>query len=58
VEDGTIPKSAVPDTDGFKAPQGGFIDGVTYDGKQPNAYLGKFSIGLKQGQKVIPAGVK
>jgi len=58
VDKGVIPAGAVPQSDGFKAPQGGFIDGVTYDGKQPNAYLAKFAIGLKQGQKVTPAGVK
>jgi nitrate/nitrite transport system substrate-binding protein len=57
VADGVIPADAVPQTDGFRAPQGGFIDGVTYDGRKPNAYLGKFSIGLKQGQKVTPSGV-
>jgi len=58
VDKGVIPAAAVPQTDGFKAAQSGFIDGVTYDGKQPNAYLAKFAIGLKQGQKVTPAGVK
>jgi nitrate/nitrite transport system substrate-binding protein len=58
VDAGTIPASAVPTTDGFKAAQSGFIDGVTYDGKQPNAYLAKFAIGLKSGQTVTPAGVK
>jgi nitrate/nitrite transport system substrate-binding protein len=58
VDKGVIPAGAVPQSDGFKAPQGGFIDGVTYDGKQPNAYLAKFAIGLKQGQKVTPTGVK
>ncbi|WP_296677449.1 CmpA/NrtA family ABC transporter substrate-binding protein [Novosphingobium sp.] len=58
VSDGAIPAAAVPETDGFKAPQSGFIDGITYDGKQPNAYLAKFPIGLKAGQSVSPAGVK
>lgn len=57
-EAGTIPAGAIPQTDGFKAPQGGFIDGVTYDGRKPNAYIASFRIGLKQGQKVTPAGVK
>ena len=57
VEQGAIPAVSVPETDGFRAPQSGFIDGVTYDGRAPNAYLAKFSIGLKQGQKVTPAGV-
>jgi nitrate/nitrite transport system substrate-binding protein len=58
IDKGAIPASAVPETDGFKAPQSGFIDGITYDGKQPNAYLAKFAIGLKQGQTVTPTGVK
>jgi nitrate/nitrite transport system substrate-binding protein len=48
----------VPETDGFKGEQSGFIDGLTYDGKRPNAYLAKFAIGLKQGQRVTAAGVK
>jgi nitrate/nitrite transport system substrate-binding protein len=30
---------------------------VTYDGKAPNAYLAKFNIGLKQGQRVTASGV-
>lgn len=38
--------------DGFKAPQADFIDGITYDGKQPNAYLEKFSIGLKGKEQI------
>lgn len=57
-EKGVIPASAIPETDGFKAEQSGFIDGITYNARQPNAYLAKFAIGLKQGQKVTPAGVK
>ncbi len=32
---------------GFKPPQSEFIDNITYDGTQPNAYLKKFKIGLK-----------
>ena len=38
--------------DGFKAPQTEFIDGITYDGKKPNAYLEKFSIGLKGKEQI------
>ena len=38
--------------DGFRAPQTHFIDGITYNGKKPNAYLTKFSIGLK-GKEVV-----
>ena len=39
-------------TDGFKAPTAAFIDGIEYDGKKPNDYLSKFSIGLKDMQTV------
>lgn len=37
---------------GFKPPQTEFIDGITYDGSQPNAYLDQFPIGLK-GETVV-----
>ncbi|HEY7771864.1 MAG TPA: CmpA/NrtA family ABC transporter substrate-binding protein [Marinagarivorans sp.] len=48
LKEGKIAKSDVPwDSDGFKAPQSEFIDGITYDGKKPNAYLANFPIGLK-----------
>lgn len=57
-EQGVIPKDAIPRTDGYKPEQSGFIDGISFDGKQPNAYLARFAIGLKQGQTVTPAGVK
>jgi nitrate/nitrite transport system substrate-binding protein len=35
------------DSDGYRPPIADFIDGVEYDGRQPNAYLRKFAIGLK-----------
>ncbi len=35
------------DEDGYRAPSSDFIDGVTYDGHKPNAYLNSFQIGLK-----------
>ena len=35
------------DEDGYRAPSSDFIDGVTYDGRKPNAYLNSFQIGLK-----------
>lgn len=38
--------------DGFKKPATTFIDGVVYDGSEPNAYINKFSIGLKKGDKL------
>jgi nitrate/nitrite transport system substrate-binding protein len=57
VKDGVIPADSVPETDGFKGDQTGFIDGLTYNGKAPNAYLASFPIGLKAGQKVTATGV-
>ena len=33
--------------DGYRPPVKDFIDGIEYDGRQPNAYLAKFAIGLK-----------
>ena len=48
LKEGKIAKGDVPwDTDGFKAPQSEFIDGITFNGKEPNAYLANFPIGLK-----------
>jgi nitrate/nitrite transport system substrate-binding protein len=48
IDDGLAAKEDFPfDTDGFKAPQSEFIDGVTYDGHKPNEYLMQFPIGLK-----------
>ncbi len=38
--------------DGFRAPQTHFIDGIVYNGKAPNEYINKFSIGLKAGDKI------
>jgi len=34
---------------GFRKPQKHFIDDIVYDGTQPNAYINKFTIGLKDG---------
>jgi nitrate/nitrite transport system substrate-binding protein len=55
---GVIPAASIPETDGFRAPQSGFIDGKTYDGRTPNAYLAQFPIGLKGKATVSAAGVK
>jgi len=55
IAEGKIPAAEFPDfatEDGFRAPQTHFIDGITYNGKQPNDYLKKFDIGLK-GSDVI-----
>lgn len=55
IADGVIGADEFPNfatEDGFKAPQTHFIDGITYDGSKPNAYLKKFEIGLKDDQKI------
>ncbi len=38
--------------DGYRAPTAEFIDGITYDGRKPNAYIDALPIGLKGQQKV------
>ncbi|GAL13676.1 nitrate ABC transporter nitrate-binding protein [Vibrio astriarenae] len=55
VEDGVLNSKDFPDfeaEDGFRAPQTHFIDDIVYDGRKPNEYLEKFSIGLKGQDKV------
>ncbi len=49
IEDGLASAGDFPaaSEEGFRAPTAEFIDGVTYDGRQPNAYLEQFTIGLK-----------
>ncbi|MGV3592718.1 MAG: CmpA/NrtA family ABC transporter substrate-binding protein, partial [Gammaproteobacteria bacterium] len=37
---------------GYRPPTSEFIDGMTYDGTQPNAYLEGFAIGLKEGDQL------
>ena len=56
VEEGKVGKADFPwDTDGYRAPQTEFIDGVTFDGRKPNDYLQQFPIGLKN-QQVVDGG--
>ena len=58
VEEGLAREADFPwDTDGYRAPQAGFIDGVTFDGRAPNAYLRAFPIGLRDAQQVVRHGV-
>ncbi len=50
IAEGKMSAADFPDfstEDGFRKPQTQFIDGITYDGTKPNAYLQKFPIGLK-----------
>jgi nitrate/nitrite transport system substrate-binding protein len=54
IAEGKMSASDFPDfatEKGFKPPQGEFIDNITFDGTQPNAYLDKFKIGLKGNAK-------
>jgi nitrate/nitrite transport system substrate-binding protein len=48
VAEGHLDASEVPETDGYAPPDAGFIDGVVYDGRKPNAYLQSLAIGLKE----------
>ncbi|MCC5808111.1 MAG: ABC transporter substrate-binding protein [Opitutales bacterium] len=48
IAEGHLPADYLPETDGYKAPDSNFIDGVTYDGRQPTAYLRQFEIGHKE----------
>jgi nitrate/nitrite transport system substrate-binding protein len=52
IAEGRMKPEDLPQTDGYKAPTAEFIDGVEYDGRKPNEYLGKFTIGLK-GDEVV-----
>ncbi|MBW3466942.1 CmpA/NrtA family ABC transporter substrate-binding protein [Arthrospiribacter ruber] len=47
VKEGYLDASEVPATDGYKAPTAEFIDGITYDGKDPIGYINGFKIGNK-----------
>ncbi|WP_231956434.1 CmpA/NrtA family ABC transporter substrate-binding protein [Posidoniimonas polymericola] len=49
VEEGLLEEDEVPwDTDGYKPATDDFIDGVTYDGKQPLEYLQAHKIGNQE----------
>ncbi|NGO50852.1 CmpA/NrtA family ABC transporter substrate-binding protein [Allomesorhizobium camelthorni] len=53
VDEGKAAKADFPwDSDGYRAPTADFIDGVTYDGRKPNAYLDNLTIGLK-GKQIV-----
>lgn len=47
VEEGKIPASDIPETDGYKPATSDFIDGNTYDAKDPIGYVNSFEIGNK-----------
>ena len=47
VAEGQIPATDIPDTDGYKPATTDFIDGTSYDAKDPIGYINSFSIGNK-----------
>lgn len=47
VAEGQIPATDIPATDGYKPATADFIDGTTYDAKDPIGYINSFSIGNK-----------
>jgi nitrate/nitrite transport system substrate-binding protein len=50
IAEGKMTAAEFPDfkkESGYRPPQTEFIDGITYDARQPNDYLKKFKIGLK-----------
>jgi nitrate/nitrite transport system substrate-binding protein len=58
VEDGKAKDADFPwSSDGYRTPTAEFIDGITFDGRQPNGYLDALTIGLKGKQTVEGADV-
>jgi len=47
IKEGVLSESDLPQTDGFKPATADFIDGIEYNGREPNAYIAKFPIGRK-----------
>lgn len=53
VDEGHVAEADFPwESDGYRPPQDGFIDNITFDGHKPNDYLKKLPIGLKGDQVV------
>ncbi|MDW3211266.1 MAG: CmpA/NrtA family ABC transporter substrate-binding protein [Reichenbachiella sp.] len=52
-EEGYLSADEIPETDGFKPATAEFIDGITYDGKDPIGYINSFEIGNKD-EKILP----
>jgi len=55
IDEGQAEADEFPDFEtetGFKPPQPEFLDGITYDGSQPTAYLEKLEIGLKENDQL------
>ena len=45
--DGKLSEEDIPETDGYKPPVSDFIDGKSYNGKDPIGYINSFEIGNK-----------
>jgi nitrate/nitrite transport system substrate-binding protein len=59
IEDGKAKKEDFPlMSDGYRAPWKSKLDGIEFDGKQPNAYVDKFEVGLKGSQKIEAGKIK
>ncbi len=61
VDEGLAPEDAFPwDSDGYRAPTPpeDIIDGIAYDGRQPNAYLDSLEIGLKGDQTIVGSEIQ
>ncbi|MDP9083031.1 MAG: ABC transporter substrate-binding protein [Pseudomonadota bacterium] len=59
IEEGKAKKEDFPlASDGYRAPWKSKLDGIEFDGKQPNAYVEKFQVGLKGSQKVEAGQIK
>lgn len=46
-DEGYLAANEIPETDGYKPATADFIDGITYDGKDPIGYINSFDIGNK-----------
>lgn len=46
--EGYLTDEEIPETDGYKPPTSEFIDGLTYDGRNPVGYINSFNIGNKE----------
>src|SRR5690606_1767920 len=58
VDEGLADRDAFPwDSDGYRAPQDDFIDGIVFDGRAPNDYLGRFAIGLKGDERIVGTSI-
>jgi len=50
IEEGHLTATDLPETDGYKPADDGFIDGIAFDGRRPNHYLSQFAIGIQGAQ--------